>query len=242
MTTLTDSTLLITGGNRGIGRGLVDEALARGAARVYVGTRRPLSHPDPRVTPIDLDVTDPAQVRRAAEQVASLDILVNNAGVALPDALDDRGALERHLAVNLFGTYDVTRAFLPHLLLSRGALVNNLSVNGFAPLPVLPAYSVSKAAAFSLTQSLRTLLAGRGVRVHAVMTGPVDTDMTRDLDVPKATVASVAQAVLDGLEKDEEEIFPDPLSAELADGWRSGMVKALARQLAQMPTARPAEV
>ncbi|MCL2733054.1 MAG: SDR family NAD(P)-dependent oxidoreductase [Actinomycetia bacterium] len=242
MTTLTDSILLITGGNRGIGRGLVDEALARGAARVYVGTRRPLSHPDPRVTPIDLDVTDPAQVRRAAEQVASLDILVNNAGVALPDALDDRGALERHLAVNLFGTYDVTRAFLPHLLLSRGALVNNLSVNGFAPLPVLPAYSVSKAAAFSLTQSLRTLLAGCGVRVHAVMTGPVDTDMTRDLDVPKATVASVAQAVLDGLEKDEEEIFPDPLSAELADGWRSGMVKALARQLAQMPTARPAEV
>lgn len=240
MTTITDSTLLITGGNRGIGRGLVDEALTRGAARVYVGTRRPLPHPDPRVTPIVLDVTDPAQVRRAAEQVASLDILVNNAGVALPDVLDDRGALERHLAVNLFGTYDVTRAFLPHLLLSRGALVNNLSVNGFAPLPVLPAYSVSKAAAFSLTQSLRTLLAGRGVRVHAVMTGPVDTDMTRELDVPKATVASVAQAVFDGVEKDEEEIFPDPLSAELADGWRGGMVKALARQLAEMPTGRPA--
>jgi NAD(P)-dependent dehydrogenase (short-subunit alcohol dehydrogenase family) len=240
MTTITDSTLLITGANRGIGRGLVDEALARGAARVYAATRRPLDHPDPRVTPIDLDITAPERVRRAAERIPDLDILVNNAGVAVPDALDDRDALERHLAVNLFGTYDVTRAFLPHLLRSGGAIVTNLSVNGFAPVPVLPAYSVSKAAAFSLTQSLRTLLAGRGVRVHAVMTGPVDTDMVRDLDIPKATVASVARGVLDGVEKDEEEIFPDPLSAELADGWRGGMVKALARRLAETPATAPA--
>ncbi|SEO21442.1 SDR family NAD(P)-dependent oxidoreductase [Actinacidiphila rubida] len=240
MTTITDRTVLITGGNRGIGRGLVDEALARGAARVYVGTRRPLTAWDPRITPLTLDVTDQDAVRDAAARVESLDVLVTNAGVALPDVLDDRAALERHLAVNLFGTFDVTRAFLPHLLRSRGALVANLSVNGLAPLPVLPAYSVSKAAAFSLVQSLRVLLADRGVRVHAVMTGPVDTDMTRDLDVPKAPVRAVAQAVFDGVEKDEEEIFPDPMSAELADGWRGGMVKALARRLAEMPTGLPA--
>jgi len=237
MTTITGSAVLITGANRGIGRALVDEFLARGAARVYAGTRQPLTHPDPRVTPLTLDVTDPAQVRRAAEQVETLDILVNNAGVALPDALDDRSALERHLAVNLYGTHEVTQAFLPLLEAAQGAIVNNLSVNGFAPLPVLPAYSVSKAAAFSLTQSLRVLLARRGVRVLAVMTGPVDTDMTRDLDVPKASPASVAHAVLDGVEKDEEEIFPDALSAPLAEGWRTGMVKTLTRQLAEIPTS-----
>jgi NAD(P)-dependent dehydrogenase (short-subunit alcohol dehydrogenase family) len=98
---------------------------------------------------------------------------------------------------------------------------------------------VSKAAAFSLTQSLRTLLAGRGVRVHAVLTGPVDTDMTRSLDIPKASAESVARAVLDGVEKDEEDIFPDPLSASLAEGWHGGVVKALERQLAGLPAARP---
>jgi NAD(P)-dependent dehydrogenase (short-subunit alcohol dehydrogenase family) len=244
MTNITGSTVLITGGNRGIGRGLVEEALSRSAERVYVGTREPLAHPDGRVTPLILDVTDAAQVRRAVDAVGSrgtLDVLVNNAGIALYDDLDDRSVLERHLAVNLFGTYDVTQAFLPLLLSSRGGIVNNLSVNGFAPLPLIPAYSVSKAAAFSLTQSLRALLAGRGVSVHAVLTGPVDTDMVRDIDVPKASAESVARAIFDGVEKGEEDIFPDPLSESLAEGWRGGVVKALERQLAQLSAAQRAK-
>ena len=116
---------------------------------------------------------------RRRPAVDSLDLLINNAGVALYDDLGDRGALEQHLAVNLFGTYGVTRAFLPLLTDSRGAIVNNLSLNALAPLPLIPAYSVSKAAAFSLTQSLRALLAGQGVSVHAVLTGPTDTEMNR---------------------------------------------------------------
>src|SRR6185312_10126555 len=103
----------------------------------------------------------------------------------------------------------VIQAYLPLLTRSRGTIVNNLSVNSLAPLPLIPAYSVSKAAAFSLTQSLRALLAGRGIAVHAVLTGPVDTDMTRGLDIPKATADSVAQAILDGVENGEEDIFPD---------------------------------
>jgi NAD(P)-dependent dehydrogenase (short-subunit alcohol dehydrogenase family) len=237
VTTIAGSSVLITGGSRGIGRELVQEALTRGAERVYAGTRGPLSRPDGRVTPLYLDVTDGDGLRRAAEEVGALDVLVNNAGIAVPDELDDRTALERHLAVNLFGTYDVIRAFLPLLLRSRGAIVNNLSLNSLAALPVLPAHSVSKAAAFSLTQSLRALLAERGVRVHAVLTGPVDTDMTRALDIPKASAGSVARALFDGVEKDEEDIFPDPLSASLADGWRGGAVKALERQLAELRTA-----
>ncbi|MFD4414268.1 SDR family NAD(P)-dependent oxidoreductase [Streptomyces sp. NPDC058476] len=240
MATITDSAVLITGGNRGIGRGLVEEALSRGAERVYVGTREPLAHPDARVTPLALDVTDAAQLRRAVDEVASLDVLVNNAGIALYDDLNDRSVLERHLAVNLFGTCDVTRAFLPLLLRSRGAIVNNLSVNGLAPLPLIPAYSVSKAAAFSLTQSLRALLAARGVRVHAVLTGPVDTDMSRGIDAPKASAESVARAIFDGVEKDEEDIFPDPLSESLAEGWRGGVAKALELQLADLSAAHRA--
>ncbi|MQY37375.1 hypothetical protein SRB17_53790 [Streptomyces sp. RB17] len=238
MTNIAGRAVLVTGGNRGIGRELVEEALARGAARVYAGTRGPLDHPDRRVTPLRLDVTDGDRLRRAAGEIDALDVLVNNAGIAVPDELEDRTALERHLAVNLFGTYDVIQAFLPALLRSQGAIVNNLSLNGLAALPLLPAYSVSKAAAFSLTQSLRTLLAGRGVRVHAVLTGPVDTDMTRSLDIPKASAESVARAVFDGVEKGEEDIFPDPLSASLAEGWHSGVVKALERQLAGLPAAR----
>jgi len=146
-------------------------------------------------------------------------------------------ALDRQLAVNLFGPYAVTQAFLPALTRSRGAIVNNLSLNAFAPLPVIPAYSVSKAAAFSLTQSLRALLAGRGVRVHAVLTGPTDTDMTRGYDIPKVSAQSVAQAIFDGVELEEEDIFPDPLSASVADSWRNGATKALERQLAASAAA-----
>jgi NAD(P)-dependent dehydrogenase (short-subunit alcohol dehydrogenase family) len=230
--TIEDKTLLVTGANRGIGRALVQEALRRGARQVYAGTRQPLTHPDRRVTPLSLDVTSAAQIQAAAGEVESLDVLVNNAGVAVYDDLSDRGALERHLAVNLFGTYAVTQAFLPLLLASRGAIVNNLSLNAFAPLPVIPAYSASKAAAFSLTQSQRALLAGRGVRVHAVLTGPTDTDMNRGLDIPKASAESVARAIFDGVDRGEEDIFPDPMARTLAEGWRDGAVKAFEHQLA----------
>ena len=235
--TIADRAVLVTGANRGIGQALVAEALRRGAGRVYASTRQPLAHPDGRVTPLRLDVTNTAQIQAAAEQVEGLDLLINNAGVFLFDDLSDRAGLERHLAVNLFGTYGVTRAFLPLLARSRGAIVNNVSIMALAPLPLTPAYSISKAAAFSLTQSLRALLAGQGVRVHAVLTGPTDTDMVRDLDIPKTSPESVASAILDGVERGEEDIFPDPMSQTMADSWRSGAAKTLKRQNAALVAA-----
>jgi NAD(P)-dependent dehydrogenase (short-subunit alcohol dehydrogenase family) len=238
--TIADKAVLVTGTNRGIGQALVAEALSRGAKRVYAGTRQPLAHPDPRVIPVTLDVTDAAQIQAAAEQVEALDVLVNNAGIALYDDLSDRATLERHLAVNLFGTWGVTQAFLPLLTRSRGAIINILSAYALAPLPLIPAYSISKAAAFSLTQSLRALLAGRGVRVHAVLTGPTDTDMTRGFDIPKAPPESVARAIWDGVEAGEEDIFPDPMAQTLAESWRSGAAKALERQYAAL--VEPASV
>jgi NAD(P)-dependent dehydrogenase (short-subunit alcohol dehydrogenase family) len=229
--TIADRAVLVTGANRGIGQALVEEALTRGAKRVYAGTRQPLAHSDGRVTPLTLDVTNAAQIQAAVESVESLDLLINNAGLALYDDLSDRAALEQHLAVNLYGTYGVTQAFLPLLTRSRGAIVNVLSLAAWAALPApWPAYSISKAAAFSLSQSLRALLAGQGVSVHAVLNGPVDTDMTRGFEIPKASPESVAGAIFDGVENGEEDIFPDPMSESMAESWRDGAVKALERQ------------
>jgi NAD(P)-dependent dehydrogenase (short-subunit alcohol dehydrogenase family) len=186
------------------------------------------------VVPLTLDITDAGHIKNAVDAIASLDVLVNNAGIALYDDLSNPSVLEQHLAVNFFGTYAVTQAFLPMLTRSGGAIVNNLSVNALAPLPLIPAYSISKAATFNFTQSLRAALVENGVSVHAVLTGPTDTDMTKGLDIPKATTHSVAQAIFDGLDADEEEIFPDPMSQSIAQGWRDGAAKALERQYAEL--------
>jgi NAD(P)-dependent dehydrogenase (short-subunit alcohol dehydrogenase family) len=236
---ITDRAVLVTGANRGIGRALVEEALRRGARRVYAGTRQPLDHPDERVTPLLVDITDATQRRAALQRVESLDILVNNAGLAMYDDLSDPTALERQLAVNLFGTLGMTRDFLPLLTGSGGAIVNVLSLASLAPIPVIPAYSISKAAGFSLTQSMRALLAGRGVQVHAVLTGPVDTEMSRELTIPKASPESVASAIWDGVISGEPDIFPDPMSAPIAESWRGGAAKALENQFAELVAAEP---
>jgi NAD(P)-dependent dehydrogenase (short-subunit alcohol dehydrogenase family) len=236
---IADSTVLVTGANRGLGKSLVEEALRKGAKRVYAGVRQPFAQADKRVTPLTIDVTSAAQIRAAVGKVDALDILINNAGISLQNDLRDRAALERLLAVNLFGTYDVTQAFLPVLARPRSAIVNVLSLAGLAAVPFDSLYSISKAAAFSLSQSLRALLAGQGVSVHVVLPGPIDTDMARGLDLPKASPESVAREILDGVEKGEEEIFPDPMSEAIAEGWRSSAVKALQRQFASYVESAP---
>ena len=238
-TTIADKTVLVTGANRGIGQALVEEALRRSAKRVYAGSRQPFEHPDRRVTPLVLDVTDEAQIRAVAEKVESLDILINNAGVAPYEDLSDRSTVEQALAVNLFGPYAMTQAFLPQLTRSGGALVNNVSLMALAPLPLTPSYAISKAAAFNMTQSLRALLAGQGVSVHAVLTGPTDTEMTAGFEIPKASRESVAQAIFDGIVIGEEDIFPDPMSESIAESWRSGAVKAMERESASFVASQP---
>ncbi len=225
-----NKTILITGANRGIGQALVNEALKRGAKRVYAGTRGALQHPDRRVTPVTLDVTNAAQIHQAAEAVGELDVLINNAGVAIYDDLSNLEIVEQHLAVNFLGLLKVTNAFLPALRRSKGAVINNLSLAGLAPLPIIPSYSFSKAAALNLTQSLRALLAHEGITVHAAVLGPVDTDMNRGFEIPKASPAAAAAGIFDGLVNGEEEIFPDPASQSIAEGWRNGVSKALERE------------
>ena len=230
---IANKTILITGANRGIGRALVGEAVQRGAKRVYAGTRSgALQNSDARVTPLTLDVTNLLQMQRVAAEVENLDVLINNAGIALYDDLSSVDALEQQLAVNLFGMLNMTRTVLPLLKRSQGAIVNNLSLVALAPLPVIPAYSISKAAASNATQSLRAMLAGKGVSVHSVFLGPIDTDMNRGFNIPKASPESAAQGIFDGLENNEEDIFPDPVSQSIAEGWRTGVAKAFERQYA----------
>ena len=195
---IADKTVLITGANRGIGRALAGEALKRGAKRVYAGTRVPLQAIHERLTPVTLDVTNPSQINRAVDEIDTLDVLINNAGIATYEDLSDLRVIEEHLAVNLLGLLKVTNAFLPLLRRSGGAIVNNLSLVALAPLPVIPAYSLSKAAALNATQSMRALLAGQGVTVHAVILGPIDTDMNRGLRYrrhrpnPRRSASSIA--------------------------------------------------
>lgn len=234
MATINGKTILVTGANRGIGHALVHEFIRRGADRVYAGTRGPAAFDDDRVTPVRLDITQPDQVTRALAGMSSLDVLVNNAGIAQFDDLTDSAVLERHLAVNVLGSLRTTHAALPLLTKSGGTVVNHVSIAAFAPVPVWPAYSASKAAAFSLTQSLRLQLAEHGVRVQAVLTGPVDTDMTREFEMPKSAPESVARGIVDGIEREEDEIFPDEMSLTMAEAWRSGANKALERQFAAL--------
>ena len=227
-----NKTVLITGANRGIGRALMDEALRRGAKRVYSGSRSEQRHDDERVTFVKLDITDERDVREAVGTIGKLDILINNAGIFMPDDLGDADIINRHLAVNFFGPLKVTQAFLPALMRSKGAIISNLSLSALVPVASTPAYSLSKAAAHNLMQAFRALLSAHGVTVHNCFTGPVDTDMTRGFEVPKSPPGLVAAGILDGFERGEEDIFPDPYSERIADGWRTGVIKALEREFA----------
>jgi NAD(P)-dependent dehydrogenase (short-subunit alcohol dehydrogenase family) len=239
---ITGKTVLITGANRGIGHALVLEAIRRGVKRVYAGTRGGIDISEDRVVPVVLDVTNDAQIEQAVRKVGSLDVVINNSAIAPYDDLSNLDVIEQALAVNFFGMYKVSRAFLPMLKRAKGALVNNLSLMALAPLPLTPSYAISKAAALSMTQSLRALLVGQNVSVHGVFLGPVDTDMTRGFEIPKASPESVAQGIFDGLENGEEDIFPDAMSRSIADRWRNGVAKEFERQYAGFVSASVAAV
>jgi NAD(P)-dependent dehydrogenase (short-subunit alcohol dehydrogenase family) len=231
--------MLITGANRGLGRALLDEALQRGAARIFAGTRKPQPAVDPRVTWLELDVTSDAQVDAAAAAVAQLDVLVNNAGLGLFDRLDDLGAVQKHFEINCLGMLRVTKAFVPALRRARGAVVNHLSLASLASVPMMQAYSISKAAMLNATQGLRAQLAPRKISVHAVVLGPLDTEMSASLTVPRADPRFVAAKLLDGLARGEADLFPDPAAAPLAQPWAQGVAKQLEAQFASFVPPQP---
>ncbi len=219
-----DANVLITGANRGLGRALVQAALEASARRVYA-TARDVSkldslvqaHPD-RIVAMELDVTNPRSVSAAAERAPDVDLLINNAGVLAAYNLltTTPEALALDFATNVFAVLETTKAFLPALEREqRGTLVNVLSIVSLASMPAIGGYSAAKAAAYSVTQALRADLAKRGVTVHAVLPGPVDTDMVRGMEMAKTSPDLVAKAIIQGVEQGEEDIYPDAASRQM---------------------------
>jgi NAD(P)-dependent dehydrogenase (short-subunit alcohol dehydrogenase family) len=237
---LNGTTALVTGANRGIGRALVGALLDRRAGRVYAAARNvaslePLIGRDPkRVIPLALDVSNRGQIAALPDGVLDLRLLINNAGVLdLGSALDvPLEAVDRNLAVNFYGPLLTARALAPVIEKNGGgAIVNLLTIVAMASMPALAGYNASKAAAWSLTQSLRGSLANRGIAVHAVFPGPVDTDMAASIPLKKTSPEDVANAILDGVASGKEDIFPDPMSKSVYEAWRTDH-KAVERQFA----------
>jgi NAD(P)-dependent dehydrogenase (short-subunit alcohol dehydrogenase family) len=227
------STALVTGANRGLGRHLAQELLARGA-RVYAAARNPASVDLPGVTPVALDVTDPASVAAAAAATGDVTLLVNNAGSSTGAALLDGSLADIELEMNthFYGTLRVTRAFAPQLAAAGGGgVLNVLSALSWLNLGASGAYSAAKAAEWSLTNGLRLQLAGQGTQVTALHVGYMDTDMVRDLDVPKIDPAIVAKLALDGLAAGAVEVLADDTSRRVQQGLAGG-VAALYPQFA----------
>jgi NAD(P)-dependent dehydrogenase (short-subunit alcohol dehydrogenase family) len=227
---LTGTVALVTGANRGLGKRLVEGLLARGAAKVYAGTRNPASVTvnDPRVVPLTLDIEDQASVEAAAKAATDLTLLVNNAGVlAFGGVLDSNPAdVERDLRTNYLGTLRATRAFVPIIEANGGgAIANVLTLIALAPVGGMAGYSASKAAAHSMTQSLRGELRPRGIEVYGAYPGGIDTDMLAGVDAVKAAPEDVAAGILDGVSAGITTIFPDQASAGAGEVWMSGPLR-----------------
>lgn len=240
------STALVTGANRGLGRALLEALLSRGVKKIYAAARHaatPSTLADARIVSLRLDVTDAAQVRAAGAAASDVTLVVNNAGVALNAEISGPTALEqaRHeMEVNYFGSLQMLRQFAPILGKNGGgALLVVGSASGLTNIPFFPTYSASKAALHSLTQAARVLLAGQGTSVFGAYPGPVDTDMVRELAMPKASARDVASAILDGAESGREDIFPDSFSRDFARQFESSP-KGSERQVAEMVRAMTA--
>lgn len=222
---ISTSVPVVTGASRGLGRSLVDSLLDRGVPKLYALARdKSAVRQDARVVPVEFDLGDAARIHAAAATATDATLLINNASTAaFAGPLDaDPTAVRNEMTVNFDGTYATIRAFIPVIEANGGgAIVNVLSLLALASTPPMTGYSASKAAAHSLTQALRPVLAQRGISVHGVYPGGIDTDMLAGIDAPKTSPAEVAAGLLDGLAADQEDIFPDPNSRAMSSTWWS---------------------
>lgn len=214
-------TALVTGANRGLGRRLAAELVSRGA-KVYAGARNPATVDLPGVVPIQLDITDPDSVRRAAETADDVTVLVNNAGVStranlLTGPIED---IRLEMDTHYFGTLNVARAFVPVIEKNGGgSVLNVLSVLSWYHSPASGAYSAAKAAAWAMTDALRTELTPRGIHVSALHVGYMDTDMVSYIPAEqKIDPSVVAEQAIAGLLNGDAEILADDLSRSVKAG------------------------
>ena len=206
--------VLVTGANGGLGREFVQQAVDRGAAKVYATARTPQERNDPRVHPLALDVTDEVSVSEAAAAASDTTIVINNAGViSAVDSLasGDVADFRRLFETNFFGAVNVVRAFAPIIESNGGgAFLDVHSVVSWVATG--GAYSASKAAFWSATNSFRVELAPRGIGFTGLHMGYVDTAMTVGIDDPKSTPADIVRIALDGLEAGQFEVLADDIT------------------------------
>jgi NAD(P)-dependent dehydrogenase (short-subunit alcohol dehydrogenase family) len=217
---INDSVVLVTGGNRGLGKALVQAFLGAGARKIYVGSRTPIETSDPRLQPIKLDITNAQDVAVAAQTCQDVTILMNNAGVATSFAslltAPSLDGAHQEMETNYFGTLAMVRAFAPILGKNGGGtLVNMLSVLSWFTSPTTGSYSASKYAELSLTQGLRIELRSQGTLVTAVHAGYIDTDMAAGVNAPKTSSEDVAARIIEGIHNDQEEVLADQMSHEI---------------------------
>lgn len=233
---------LVTGANRGIGRELVKALLAAGASKVYAGVRDVNSLTalkainSSQIVPLQLDVTDRKRVNALAEQAPDVNLLINNAGIlAFGSILDvPLETIADQFETNFYGKLNMARTFVPVIETNGGgAIVNMLTLVALASMPGLSVYNASKAAAWSMTQSLRASVSSKGIEVYGVFPGAVDTDMLAGVEMAKTSPADIAAAVIAGIEAGEEDIFPDPMSTQVYGVWKQDH-KAIEKQFATL--------
>jgi NAD(P)-dependent dehydrogenase (short-subunit alcohol dehydrogenase family) len=210
MVSIEGATAVVTGGQRGLGKALTTELLRRGAVKVYATARTPAAAPDPRIVPAALDVTSPESVADLAARAGDASIVINSAGMAMGPILltADLKDVTEVFDTNVFGPLRMAQGFAP--VLARhggGALVNVHSVLSWAA--GAGAYGASKAALWSVTNSLRLELAPAGTQVTGVHVGHIDTDMTAQMTAAKNSAAKVAASIVSGIEAGETEILVD---------------------------------
>jgi NAD(P)-dependent dehydrogenase (short-subunit alcohol dehydrogenase family) len=219
------STALVTGANRGFGRHLASELIARGAT-VYAGARNPDTVDLPGAKAVVLDVTDPASVAAAAEVAGGITLLINNAGSSTRSDLlaGDLGKIRLEMDTHFFGTLSVIRAFAPKISANGGGtILNILSALSWISYPSIGAYCTAKSAEWSMTNALRSQLAEENIRVVGLHVGYMDTDMTASVTAPKSDPADIAKIAIDGIEQDLYEIVADEVSHRVQAGLAGGV-------------------
>ena len=217
-----DSVAFVTGANRGLGLAFAQELLAAGARKIYTAARHPEDITLDGVHPVRLDVTMPETIVAAAKACSDVNLLINNAGISRGSGLLAADAIEAarsELETNYLGPLAVTRAFASVLAANGGGtIVNVLSVLSWVTLPAAATYSASKAAAWSLTNGLRSALREQGTHVVGLHVGFMETDMTRHLTVPKSQPAGIARQVLTAVEAGADEVLADDVSRQVKAG------------------------